>query len=410
MIELREWIALYALRREAVAAAGQGPHVLAPRRVPARRLQPDRAEQRRRRAEGRRRPHHRHRRRREVRGGAARQLPLPADRRADRTWTSSRRRSASRTTSTRSPCCASSTSRGGWSGTTPRTLGRRSATRREIGVRFFSSEAAMNILGEMGVKKVRTLGIDGGTRLRHRVLGPDGAREQPAELRRAVPRARGHRRQVRHRLRPADRADAGLLRPATSRRSSPRGCSSTRSASTRAGRSASTRCSNLPTPVPKDPKNRGRTGFSFSRFHIPKLAGYKGRGALRRRRHAGVRRHRRALGHPVRRRQGHVHAPGRAAGAVEGLELVPSGPPAERDDARLRAARLGHRRDRRRPRRGALRLPAADVRALHRRRRTRSTTTSRRSGTTSSTTCPARPSSFTTPSCRRSRGRTTRAR
>ena len=34
----------------------------------------------------------------------------------------------------------------------------------------------------------------------------------------------------------------------------------------------------VPTPVPKDPKNRGRTGFSFSRFHIPRLAGYEGRG------------------------------------------------------------------------------------------------------------------------------------
>jgi len=33
----------------------------------------------------------------------------------------------------------------------------------------------------------------------------------------------------------------------------------------------------VPTPEPKDPKNRGRTGFSFSRFHIPKLAGYSGR-------------------------------------------------------------------------------------------------------------------------------------
>jgi hypothetical protein len=33
----------------------------------------------------------------------------------------------------------------------------------------------------------------------------------------------------------------------------------------------------VPTPVPKDPENRGRTGFSFSRFHIPKFAGYKGR-------------------------------------------------------------------------------------------------------------------------------------
>ena len=34
---------------------------------------------------------------------------------------------------------------------------------RSIGVSFFSSEAAMNILGEMGVKHVRTLGIDGGS-------------------------------------------------------------------------------------------------------------------------------------------------------------------------------------------------------------------------------------------------------
>ena len=48
----------------------------------------------------------------------------------------------------------------------------------QIGVRFFSSEAAMNILGEMGVKKVRTLGIDGGTQYGDGVQGPAGAREQ----------------------------------------------------------------------------------------------------------------------------------------------------------------------------------------------------------------------------------------
>lgn len=33
----------------------------------------------------------------------------------------------------------------------------------------------------------------------------------------------------------------------------------------------------LPVPVPQDPRNGQRTGFSFSRFCIPKLAGYKGR-------------------------------------------------------------------------------------------------------------------------------------
>jgi lipopolysaccharide biosynthesis glycosyltransferase len=33
----------------------------------------------------------------------------------------------------------------------------------------------------------------------------------------------------------------------------------------------------LPIPSPKDPKNSPRTGFSLSRFCIPKLAGYKGK-------------------------------------------------------------------------------------------------------------------------------------
>lgn len=33
----------------------------------------------------------------------------------------------------------------------------------------------------------------------------------------------------------------------------------------------------LPLPQPDDPKHRARTGFSFSRFEIPKLAGYSGR-------------------------------------------------------------------------------------------------------------------------------------
>ncbi|MEQ9411643.1 MAG: glycosyltransferase [Fuerstiella sp.] len=34
---------------------------------------------------------------------------------------------------------------------------------------------------------------------------------------------------------------------------------------------------NMPVPVPKDPKNRPGTGFSFNRFLIPKLAGYAGK-------------------------------------------------------------------------------------------------------------------------------------
>lgn len=34
---------------------------------------------------------------------------------------------------------------------------------------------------------------------------------------------------------------------------------------------------NLPVPMPRDPANRPRTGFSFARFLIPQLAGYRGR-------------------------------------------------------------------------------------------------------------------------------------
>ena len=82
----------------------------------------------------------------------------------------------------------------------------------KIGVRFFSSEAALNILGEMGVKKVRTLGIDGGTQYA-------GEFEDLPELQNGLPSFDAQFReledivaQVGHRLRPADRADAGLLR------------------------------------------------------------------------------------------------------------------------------------------------------------------------------------------------------
>ncbi len=69
----------------------------------------------------------------------------------------------------------------------------------------------------------------------------------------------------------------------------------------------------VPTPVPKDPANRGRTGFSFSRFHIPKLAGYNGRALY-------VDSDMQVFGDlaelwddPVRRCEGDVHPAGRAA-------------------------------------------------------------------------------------------------
>ena len=102
--------------------------------------------------------------------------------------------------------------RAGWSGTTPRT-GAPVGDSPVVRVRYFSSEAAMDILGHMGVKKVR----HARHRRRHPLRATSSRASTPlaqraAELRRAVPRDRGHRPRARDRLRPAGRADARVRR------------------------------------------------------------------------------------------------------------------------------------------------------------------------------------------------------
>jgi Glycosyl transferase family 8 len=146
-----------------------------------------------------------------------------------------------------------------------------------IGVRFFSSEAAMNILGEMGVKKVRTLGVDGGT---------DYSKEfsDLSALENTRPSFDAQFRQLEDIV-----ARHGIdydpiiepMRVFCGLDESQNVASRVLEYSIRKHASRPVRfypMLNVPTPVPKDAKNRGRTGFSFSRFHIPKLADYKGRG------------------------------------------------------------------------------------------------------------------------------------
>jgi hypothetical protein len=147
---------------------------------------------------------------------------------------------------------------------------------RSIGVSFFSSEAAMNILGEMGVKKVRTLGIDGGTKY------GDEFKDLP-ELQNSLPSFDAQFRQLEdivatwgidydpliEPMRVFCGLDETQIVPAR-----------TLEYTIRKHASRPVRfypMLDVPTPVPKDARNRGRTGFSFARFHIPKLAGYKGR-------------------------------------------------------------------------------------------------------------------------------------
>jgi Glycosyl transferase family 8 len=145
-----------------------------------------------------------------------------------------------------------------------------------IGVRFFSSEAALNILGEMGAKKVRTLGIDGGSGYSREFSGiPELQNGLPSfdaqfrELEDIVAKYEMDYDPINEPMRVFCGLDESQIVAAR-----------VLEYSIRKHASRPVRffpMLNVPTPEPKDPKNRGRTGFSFSRFHIPKLAGYRGR-------------------------------------------------------------------------------------------------------------------------------------
>jgi hypothetical protein len=145
-----------------------------------------------------------------------------------------------------------------------------------IPVTFFSSEAALNILGEMGVKTVRSLGVDGGDRYGEEFEGlpalRNGLPSFDAQFRELEEAAERHQLdydtllESMHIFCGLDESQivAARVLEHTIRR--------------HASRPVRFRpMLNVPTPTPKDPANRGRTGFSFSRFHIPKLMGYKGR-------------------------------------------------------------------------------------------------------------------------------------
>jgi hypothetical protein len=144
-------------------------------------------------------------------------------------------------------------------------------------LRYFSSEAAMDILGEMGVSVVRTLGIDGGTTYAESFEGiPALGNGLPSfdaqfwEIE-AIVRDRGIDYD------PLVEALKVFVGVDDSQLVAARVLEYTiRKHATCPVRFIP--MIDLPTPQPKDPANRARTGFSFSRFHIPRLAGFRGRG------------------------------------------------------------------------------------------------------------------------------------
>ncbi len=145
-----------------------------------------------------------------------------------------------------------------------------------IRARHFSSEAAIDILGEMGAKTVRSLGIDGGSSYsKEFASGSQLANDLPsydAQFREIeeIVQERGIDYDTliesMHVFVGVDESQTVAARVLEH---------TIRKHASRPVRFHM--MLNLPTPTPKDESNRGRTGFSFSRFQIPKLAGYKGR-------------------------------------------------------------------------------------------------------------------------------------
>ncbi len=148
-----------------------------------------------------------------------------------------------------------------------------------IGVHFFSSEAALNILGHMGVRTVRSLGVDGGRRYSAAFSELESstrlANSQPsfdvqfAEIEEIVQRWEMDYAPMVEPLKIFVALDESQLVAAR-----------VLEFTIQEHASQPVRLVpmlDMPTPTPKDERNRPRTGFSFYRFLIPSLAGYRGR-------------------------------------------------------------------------------------------------------------------------------------
>ncbi|HXH22452.1 MAG TPA: glycosyltransferase [Dehalococcoidia bacterium] len=150
-----------------------------------------------------------------------------------------------------------------------------------IVARFFSAEAALNILVACGVNTVRSLGVDGGASYAASYKDLEGktllANKHPSFDRQFEQIARTIMR-------------SGIFYAPLHKEAPVRvfvGTDRTQRLAARVlefsiKRSASMTVEfvpmcDLPVPTPKDPANRPRTGFSFARFLIPSLCGYQGR-------------------------------------------------------------------------------------------------------------------------------------
>lgn len=150
-----------------------------------------------------------------------------------------------------------------------------------IVARFFSAEAAVNILATLGVKSIRSLGVDGGSTYASKY----------GDLQDKTLLANGHSsfdrqfEQIAKTIRSKGIFYAPLYKKAPIRIFV--GTDSSQMLAVRVLEFSIKKYSSmsvelvpmceLPIPIPKDPQNRPKTGFSFSRFLIPSLCNYRGR-------------------------------------------------------------------------------------------------------------------------------------
>jgi hypothetical protein len=148
-----------------------------------------------------------------------------------------------------------------------------------VRVDAFSAEAVVNILAVMGVKKVRTLGIDGGIHYARAFRDLNGVTRLSNGQESFDKQFIGIHQTVKE-----FNMDYGPL-------SEPIrvyvGTDETQMVAVQVLEYSIRRFAtrpvevvpmlNLPVPTPKDPANRPRTGFSFARFLIPSLAGHRGK-------------------------------------------------------------------------------------------------------------------------------------
>jgi hypothetical protein len=146
-------------------------------------------------------------------------------------------------------------------------------------VRFFSSEAALQLAARLGAKTVRSLGIDGGRAygaafrdLAHETLLANGQPTFDLQFRELDRIAAEHGLDWSSLIEPmrifiggdeTEDVAARVLEHTIREHAS--------------GPVAITIMRDYAIPVPKDPANRARTKFSFYRLRIPELCGYRGR-------------------------------------------------------------------------------------------------------------------------------------